>query len=558
MCLACSVTDVAGPGRTGLGQARQVIASIAVSAFGTWAYNVGIAVYAYERTHSAAWVAVVTVGRYVPALVLSWLVSRLVDRLPRRGLAVAADLLCAAVMVLLAALGAAAAPLWLITMVAAVSSTLARIQAAGVLSLAADVVVESQLVRASVLAGAAEAVATAAGSAAGSLLLIPFTAPTLFVVNAVSFVASAALLASIRGAGGRRRRARPDSAQPSAVTSGVVSLIWPLVASRAVVACVYGFDVVLLTVIASRALHGTSGYGWLLSAAGVGGLLAVVLVGRTEGRRIAPVASLGLLLYALPLVLFALDPPIAAGIPVQIARGIGSVVVTSTLISGLQRAVPSPMAGRVFGMMQSLVLAGTCLGAVAAPILLAAAGYETALVVAAVVPIALQLLLFPGLHRFDRRQEDLVAALEPRLATLRSLRLLHAASRGTLYEIADGIVELWVGPNTVIVREGDEADALYILVAGAVEVTALQDGQPVVLRRMTAPDYFGEIGLIHGVPRTATVTATDPADLWKVPAEVFLSAVAEAGVSGALSDTMHVRFETTAPEARTSSASNVR
>ena len=218
MCLACSVTDVAGPGRTGLGQARQVIASIAVSAFGTWAYNVGIAVYAYERTHSAAWVAVVTVGRYVPALVLSWLASRLVDRLPRRGLAVAADLLCAAVMVLLAALGAAAAPLWLITMVAAVSSTLARIQAAGVLSLAADVVVESQLVRASVLAGAAEAVATAAGSAAGSLLLIPFTAPTL-LVNAVSFVASAALLASIRGAGARRRRARPDSAQPSAVTS---------------------------------------------------------------------------------------------------------------------------------------------------------------------------------------------------------------------------------------------------------------------------------------------------------------------------------------------------
>jgi len=218
VCLACSVTDAAGPGRTGLGQARQVIASIAVSAFGTWAYNVGIAVYAYERTHSAAWVAVVTVGRYVPALVLSWLASRLVDRLPRRGLAVAADLLCAAVMVLLAALGAAAAPLWLITMVAAVSSTLARIQAAGVLSLAADVVVESQLVRASVLAGAAEAVATAAGSAAGSLLLIPFTAPTL-LVNAVSFVASAALLASIRGAGGLRRRARPDSAQPSAVTS---------------------------------------------------------------------------------------------------------------------------------------------------------------------------------------------------------------------------------------------------------------------------------------------------------------------------------------------------
>lgn len=112
VCLACTVADAGGPGRTGLGQARQVIASIAVSAFGTWAYNVGIAVYAYERTHSAGWVAAVTVGRYIPALVLSWLGGRLLDRLPRRGLAVAADLLCAAVMLLLAALGAAAAPLW--------------------------------------------------------------------------------------------------------------------------------------------------------------------------------------------------------------------------------------------------------------------------------------------------------------------------------------------------------------------------------------------------------------------------------------------------------------
>jgi len=533
---------------------------MAVSAFGTWAYNVGIAVYAYERTHSAAWVAVVTVGRYVPALVLSWMSGRLVDRLPRRGLAVAADLLCASVMVLLAALAAAAAPLWVITMVAAVSSTLARIQASGVLSLAADVVVESQLVRASVLAGAAEAVATAAGSAAGSILLVHFTAPTLFAVNAVSFVASAVLLASVWQVGARRRPTRSESRRPGGSTSGIIALVWPLLASRTVAACVYGFDVVLLTVIASRDLNaGTSGYGWLLSAAGVGGLVAVVLVGRTEGWRIAPVASLGLLLYALPLVLFALDPPISAGIPVQIVRGVGSVLVTSTLISGLQRAVPSPMAGRIFAMTQSLVLAGTCLGAVAAPALLAAAGYQTALAVAAVVPIAAQLLLFPALHRFDRGQEDLVAALEPRLATLRGLRLLHAASRGTLYEIADGIIEVSVPPNTVIVHEGDDADALYILVAGAVAATTVEEGQPVVLRTMSAPNYFGEIGLVHGVPRTATVTAIEPAELWKVPADVFLAAVAEAGVSGALSDTMRVRFETTrSPDPQPTPASNAR
>jgi hypothetical protein len=39
---------------TGLGPARQVIASVAVSGFGTWSYNVGIAVYAYDRTPGSA------------------------------------------------------------------------------------------------------------------------------------------------------------------------------------------------------------------------------------------------------------------------------------------------------------------------------------------------------------------------------------------------------------------------------------------------------------------------------------------------------------------------
>jgi hypothetical protein len=427
------------------------------------------------------------------------------------------------------------------------------------MSLAADLVVESQLVRASMLAGAAEAVAKAAGSAAGSALLLIFAPPTLFALNGVSYVASAALLASVRRVDWRRRTSRPESPQPSVAKSDITPC-WPLLASRAVAACVYGFDIVLLTVVASRDLHsGTSGSGWLLSAAGVGGLLALVPAGRNEGRRIAPVATAGLLVYALPLVAFALDPPLSAAIPVQVVRGIGSVLVTATLISGLQRAVPSAIAGRVFGLTQSLVLAGTCVGAVAAPVLLAAAGYQTALVVAAVIPVALQLLVFPALRRFDRRQEGLLASLEPRLATLRGLDLLHAASRGTLYGIADGIVELSVEPNAVIVREGEAADALYILVGGAAEVTVEQDGRPVVLRAMTAPDYFGEIGLLHGIPRTATVMATEPAELWKVPAEVFLAAVSEAGVSGALTDTMRVRFETSpTPEARTSLQSNVR
>ena len=523
-----------------------VIGSIAISGFGTWAYNVGIAVYAYERTHSAAWVAAVTVGRYVPALVLSWLAGRLVDRLPRRGLAVAADGACASIMLLLALFGAMDAPIWLMTLVAAVSSTLARTQASALLSLAADVVVESKLVRVSMLAGAWEAIATAAGSAAASAVLVHFTPPSLFLLNAVSFVASAALVANVRSVRATRARVRPASPAPgqSPGASGVV--FWPLQATRAVAASVYGADVVLLTVIASRQLHaGTSGYGWLLSAAGVGGLTAVLPSHRDHGRSTAAMASGGLVVYAMPLMIFAFAPPIGGGIAIQVLRGLGSVLVTSSVISGLQRAVPSAMAGRVFGATHSLVLAGTCLGAVVAPVLLAVAGFKTTLLIVAVVPVAAQVVLFPFLVRFDHREASLLAALDPRITTLRSLALLRDASRSTLYEIADGIVDVAVEPGTVIIREGEDADALFVLVSGLVEATGHSAKGPVLLRTMSAPDYFGELGVMRGVPRTATVTAVAQCELWRIPADVFAAALSEAGVSGALSDTVHIRFQTT-------------
>lgn len=523
---------------------RFVIASIAISGFGTWSYNVGIAVYAFEMTHSATWVAVVTVGRYLPAIVLSWWMSGLVDRLPRRGLVIGGDLVCAGVMVVLSILGAASAPVWLVTIVAAVSSTAARVQAAGVLSLAADVVKESQLARASMLAAASEAVATAAGSAVASLVLLRFDPSSLFALNAATFVVSAALVAWVPPVP-VRPRVRRVTAPARRVVSSVRTQVWPLQASRAVAAYVYGMDVVLLTVVAARQLgSGTGGYGWLLAAAGLGGLLVLAPARRfvTGGAMTAAVSSVAMGCYSLPLLVFALGPPLAGGLAVQVVRGAGAVIVTSSVMSALQWAVPSAEAGRVFGSTQSLVLVGTCVGSLATPALLSVLGFRATLVVGAVAPFVVQLLLQPLLGRFHRRDPRLVAALDPRLAVLRQLDLLRDASRATLYAVADSVTEVHAEPGTVLLAEGDPSDALYVIVSGEVEVTGGEDHQ--VYRRQTGPSYVGEIGLIRGIPRTATVTTTSACEVWRVPGEVFLQATSEAGASGALMDTVRVRFDT--------------
>ncbi len=47
---------------------RLLIGAYSLSAVGSWAYNVGLTVYVYERTHSAAWAGAVTVGRFLPAV----------------------------------------------------------------------------------------------------------------------------------------------------------------------------------------------------------------------------------------------------------------------------------------------------------------------------------------------------------------------------------------------------------------------------------------------------------------------------------------------------------
>jgi MFS family permease len=520
-----------------------VIASIAVSGFGTWSYNVGIAVYAYEMTHSATWVAVVTVGRYLPTIVLSWWLSALVDRLPRRGLVIGSDLACAGVMLVISALAAAGAPVWLITILAAVSSTASRIQTAGALSLASDVVAESQLARASLLASASEAAATAVGSATASVVLLRFDPEALFVLNAATFLVSAALIMRVRPVPVRRRppprewgTARPGPAGPR---------VWPLLASRTIASYVHGLDVVLLTVIAARQLgSGTGGYGLLLAAAGLGGLLVLSPARRfvTGGPMTATVSSVAMAAYSLPLLFFATGPPVAGGLAVQVLRGAGAVIATSSVMSALQWAVPSAQAGRVFGTTQSLVLAGTCVGSITAPLLLGTLGFRATLAVGAVVPCLAQLALQPVLSRFHRRDPHLVAALDPRLAVLRRLDLLRDASRATLYEVADSVTEIEAAPGTVVLTEGDPSDALYVIVSGEVEVTGGPGRE--VLRRQTGPDYVGEIGLIRGIPRTATVTMVTGGDLWQVPGEVFLAATSEAGASGALMDTMRVRFDT--------------
>jgi LmbE family N-acetylglucosaminyl deacetylase len=68
----------------------------------------------------------------------------------------------------------------------------------------------------------------------------------------------------------------------------------------------------------------------------------------------------------------------------------------------------------------------------------------------------------------------------------------------------------WFPPGVAIIEQGEEANHLYLILSGAVEVVQEgPDGERTVLRRQAAGEFFGELGVAHGHARTAHVISAE-------------------------------------------------
>jgi CRP-like cAMP-binding protein len=95
--------------------------------------------------------------------------------------------------------------------------------------------------------------------------------------------------------------------------------------------------------------------------------------------------------------------------------------------------------------------------------------------------------------------------------------------------------------------EGDAADAMYALADGDVTVTAHRDGAERTLGTMTAPAFFGEIGVLERIPRTATVTAQSECRCQRIEGEALLEALTASPPSSSLMETAQGRLAVTHP-----------
>jgi CRP/FNR family cyclic AMP-dependent transcriptional regulator len=108
-------------------------------------------------------------------------------------------------------------------------------------------------------------------------------------------------------------------------------------------------------------------------------------------------------------------------------------------------------------------------------------------------------------------------------------RLRKLARRAQFAEFARG--------EAVIVK-GDDAQAFYVILSGTAEVRSGSAS-----RTLATGEYFGELALLDGAPRSATVIATGDLHVMKLPRKAFMELVDEhPGIAHAMLMELGARF----------------
>ncbi|MFL6241042.1 MAG: MFS transporter [Actinomycetes bacterium] len=509
---------------------RWLTLSAAQTRVGDFLYNVALFAVVFERTHSAAWVSITAVLIRVPRVVLPPFAGVLADRVERRNLMVVLNVASAVVMAVLAICVWRHAPVGLLVGLAVLATCIDTPYGPAEVGLLPSIVPEDALAAANAVSGGLESLAIVVGPAIGGVLLVAGTPATAFALNAGTFVAAVLCLLQVRR--GPVPERGPEEEGRNGLFAGLHALRADanvvVVASGLVATCfAVGASGVLFVLLSDERLGtGAHGYGYLLAAIGVGGLLGSLL-----SDRLAAVKRMGMLVVVVLLVgaaaMAALGVIRIAGIAYLLTATFGAAYVLLEVLSVtiIQRFLQSAVLGQAIGMLDAVTFAAVLVGAAVAAPIHDAAGITTAFAVAAALPAAAAGLTLLRLKRLDAQSAREAATLAPVVALLGNLDVLTGASRSALERLAAAAREVPAPSGTDVVTEGDPADDFFVLVDGTAAVSSDTGGR---LRTLGSGDCFGEIGLLERRPRTATVRVTTDSVLLQMPGETFVDVVTEA------------------------------
>lgn len=373
--IGCRVSPEPGPQASyrdvfAVGEFRVMWAAQAISLLGNQLAQVALSILVYHRTHSAFLTALAYSLTYLPQIIGGPVLSGLADLLPRRAVMICCDLLR---LPLVAAMAIPATPFWALcvlvtgTTVCGVPFTAARS------ALLPDVLPGDRLALGSAIGNVTDQLSQVIGFTLGALIVAWLNPYRALLLDALTFAASALLIA-----GWVTRRPAPSREQADDREPRDEPSLWSrtsagmrLVARDPVLRCLILFGwlggfYVLPEALAAPYAHalgqGPVAIGLLMAAMPVGTITGALVFVRLipPGRRLAMLGWLAMLACA-PLIGSAARPPLPVMLALLAVAGVGSGYQVIAAAAFLQR-LPDAGRGAAFGFAASGVLAVQGLG----------------------------------------------------------------------------------------------------------------------------------------------------------------------------------------------------
>jgi MFS family permease len=339
-----------------------------ISMTGDWVLFIALPFYIFSLTGSALATGVMFMAMTLPRLLFGSLAGVFVDRWDRRRTMIVADLLRAALLLLLLVVRSAEW-VWLIYVVAFVESTISQFFNPAKSAIIPRLVGEQDLLAANSLNGLSDALTRLVGPALGGALLGALGLTSVVLTDSISFLVSGLMIALIS-----LPPAQPQPAtlaeRPSA--SAAWKAVWrewlaglKLVKKEYVVAAIFvvlgvatfgdSIITVLLVPLAKEVIRCDAlQLGWLMAAQGVGGLIGGLFVGQMS-KAMSPrtLIPLGLGVTAAILLVIINFPIYALAL---VLMGLVGIAVMGWAVSAptlLQMSVADRYRGRVFGTLNT-------------------------------------------------------------------------------------------------------------------------------------------------------------------------------------------------------------
>ena len=518
---------------------RRIQLAFVGSLLGDWAYGTAVTVWAYGQGGATA-VGLYVGLRFISAAVAGPFGAVIADHVPRKTFMMTTDAIRACLVAAAAiSIGLDLAPgvVYVLAIAAAAVGAPFRSAQAGLVPQLVSR--PDELTASNAVAANLENIVTFLGPALGASMLLLVDIQYVLWFNVATFLWSLAMVAGIRVPKREKVDVTSDEDENEPSFLGEMTAGFTVVARSADLrnvallaasqGLIWGTLTVYLVVLAVRVLDvGASGVGYLDAVMGVSTVVGgVVVLSRITRGRLATDMSVGVLGWSLPLLLIAAYPSPVTVILALVVIGLMDPWVNVGLETIPQRVAPERVISRVYAVVEAALIGAMAVGAFVAPLVLSLLGLRGAFALFGVLVTAYVLATLGAMRRLDGR------LTEPEgLDLLRSISIFAPLDPTTLETLAHRLEVRTIAAGGEILRMGETSDCFFVIRSGRVEVS---QGDR-VLRTEGAGEFFGEIGLLRDVPRTASVTAVTATDLLVLDRADFLEAVAGASESRRVAD----------------------